>query len=79
MIDRLLAAGVENRSRLGDVGSHLQQQGRLADTGVSSQEGHRAGDEATAEDPIQLLLPGRGALYGTRRGKHTGGRSGGCG
>ena len=57
---RLLARHVEDgaapacRRRSRGLGGHVQQQRRLADAGFARQEDHRAGNDAAAEDPVQL-------------------------
>ena len=56
--NRLLAAGVEHACDAGNMRGHLQQQSGLADTRVATEQGHGARDNAGAEHPVQLLLPG---------------------
>ena len=57
---RLLARHVEDgaaparRRRARGLGGHVQQQRRLTHAGFARQEDHRAGNDAAAEDPVQL-------------------------
>ena len=57
---RLLARHVEDGAasarcrRARGLGGHVQQQRGLAHAGLTGQEDHRAGDDAAAEDPVQL-------------------------
>ena len=55
----LLAGDVERRGRLGEPRGHVEQQGRLADAGLAGQQHHRAGHQAAAEHPVELVDAGR--------------------
>ena len=57
---RLLARHVQDgsapaaRRRARRLRGHIQQQRRLADAGLARQENDGAGNDATAQDPVQL-------------------------
>ena len=53
--DRYSARRPDSRPAMDD----LEQQRRLADAGIAGQQRHRAGDEAAAENPVELTDPGR--------------------
>ncbi len=56
----LLAGHVERRpARLGPATRHLEQQRRLADSGLAGQQHHRARHQPVAEHPVQLADPGQ--------------------
>ena len=62
----LLAGDVDGgRAAGGEGGGGLQEQRRLADAGVAADEDRRGGDEAAAEDAVELGDAGGGA--GERR------------
>ena len=64
-VDGGLAAG-------GEGGGGLQEEGGLADAGVAADEDGRGGDEAAAEDAVELGDAGEGAgerRLGRRRGR----------
>jgi hypothetical protein len=59
------------RPAMGD----LEQQRRLADAGVAGEQRHRAGDQTSAEDAVQLTDPGvemTGAAWVDRADRHRG-------
>ena len=58
LLDRLLAGDVERLSRRADRCHRLQQQRRLADARVAAQQDHAAGNEASAQHPVELLDAG---------------------
>jgi hypothetical protein len=47
---------------------HLQQQGRLADARIASEQRNRSAEETPAQDAIQLILPCHEALGSRIRG-----------
>lgn len=57
----LLSRGVEDAGAAGgscgQAGGHLEEQRRLADSGLPADEHERAGHESPAEDPIELTDP----------------------
>ena len=83
LLARLLGADVQHRAVGGEAGQHPQQQGRLADAGLAGQQHHRPGDQAAAEDAVELLDAGGpvgaglgGDLGDGDRGGHRAGRPG---
>jgi len=80
LLARLLGADVQHRPVLGQAGQHPQEQGRLADAGLAGQQHHRPGDQAAAQDPVELPDPGGavgaglgGDLGDRDRGRHRAG------
>ena len=61
----LLTGGVEDRAGIarGESMGDGEQQGRLADTGLASDEHHLAGHEAPADHAVELAGPGRKTTY----------------
>ena len=58
LLDRLLAGDVgAARAAPGRLGADLQQQGRFADARIAGQQDRRAGHDAAAADPVELLEP----------------------
>ena len=55
---RLLAADIEHRKLLRQMGQRLQQQRRFADTGIATDQHHRARHQTAAEHTIELVGAG---------------------
>jgi hypothetical protein len=65
---RLLTGDVEGgMGRAGRARRDLEQQRRLADAGLPCQQDDRAGHQPTAEDPVELVDPGRPGCRGGGR------------
>ena len=60
---RLLAGDVQGRQALGDIAQGLQQDGRLADAGITADQHHRAIHQAAAKHPVQLAGDGGEAWH----------------
>ena len=62
LFDRFLAGDIQHpASGAGQRRGGLQQQGGLADAGIAADQDGRSGDQAAAEDAIQLVDAGAGA------------------
>ena len=61
LIGGFLAGDVQSPARNADRGHGLQQQRRLADAGIASEQDHATGNKATAKDPVEFLDAGRHA------------------
>lgn len=62
---RFFAGDVQHRQRTGHAGQCLQQQRRLADAGVATDQHHRAFDQTAAQHPIELAdAGGHARLFG---------------
>src|SRR5437016_1108437 len=61
LIGGFLAGDVQSPARNANRGHGLQQQRRLADAGIASEQDHATGNKATAKDPVEFLDAGRHA------------------
>ena len=75
---RLLARDIQRPpATLGPPVGDREQQGRLADSGIAGQQGHRSGDHPAAEHPVKFTDPGGhvpGAVGVDRGDRDCGGR-----